>query len=523
MSSPPTTGPTTTTNSGKTTTIITFLVLAMTATLGFLGSALKAKSRLKGRKASNGSAGASANGRAEEEAREAEAEKEAEEERQREREREMDALRSALAERDAEMEALRERVAELEGDCAGLRESEEQKERERDEALGLMETTLLQHRITERAHVEQVDALERQVEEARKAEERSVKAMRELKTARDGLDERIRVFQAELDTAKRDNVQLSASHTDTLLSLESTRARLPPDDRLTDQAVLVLVQALNTEMKETAAFLADSFEFEEKTDVPQADDVDWASEDMQEVLERATEILGGEMVAVLRRVSHHRDPSLVRIAFQGGMAEYARWMSSSWFFEDPEDEQLLADIYQRVRAAPALSQEAAGRWRALTHAHVQELIHGEPELGEYFIDAFVNVLLAAGFKSSVAALHGVISERFADRISALVRLARGLNLAVGAEVTVCELKTMCATPGVPFEAETMQVIEDGDADLEGGEEEKVLCTCELGLARSDKVEGVWTRSILLKPRVMLVSAIDAGERTPTKTSKRRPT
>ncbi|KAJ7346294.1 hypothetical protein DFH08DRAFT_870916 [Mycena albidolilacea] len=237
---------------------------------------------------------------------------------------------------------------------------------------------------------------------------------------------------------------------------------------------------------------------------------------MDEVHERATEILGHGLVDILRSSDHHDDPTLVRLAFQCGMIEYARWMSASWFFEDPEDEQLLADIYQRVRASQ--DQVAAGRWRALTHAHVQELIHGTPELGDYFVDAFVNVLLTAGFKSSSAALHALVAKRFSDRIAALVRLALGLNKAVGTEVTACELKTLSAAPGIPFDVETMVDVVDGA----GQASEAVLCTCELGLSRSDKVDGVWTRSILLKPKVVLPSGVEEllaqGGNTPTRTA-----
>ncbi|KAF7350550.1 hypothetical protein MSAN_01614600 [Mycena sanguinolenta] len=316
-----------------------------------------------------------------------------------------------------------------------------------------------------------------------------------------------------------EKTRLEAEHQDILDVLETKSAELANaqraslmvrgDDRLTDQAVLLLVQQLNRKITETAAELADAFEFEEKKEKDALPE----SEEMVEVHERATEILGHELVDILRTADHHEDPALVRLAFQSGMIEYARWMSASWFFEDPEDEQLLADIYQRVRMAH--DQVVAGRWRSLTHAHVQELIHGEPELGDYFVDAYVNVLLTAGFKSSSAALHELVSQRFADRIAMLVQLALGLNKAIGAEVTACELKTLSAAPGVPFDEETMIDIVDAAPPTPG---EAVLCTCELGLSRSDKIDGTWTRTILQKPKVVLPSGLEELlGRTPTRT------
>ncbi|KAJ6626637.1 hypothetical protein B0H10DRAFT_1780934 [Mycena sp. CBHHK59/15] len=336
------------------------------------------------------------------------------------------------------------------------------------------------------------------------------------------LEEELEDRVGEARRLMAEKTRLEEEHTETLGILETKTSELEKalttlqehvvEDRLTDQAVLVMVQALNTEIKETAAVLADSFEFEEKKEQVEIAD---ESEEMIEVYERATEILGHELVDILRAADHHDDPALVRLAFQGGMIEYARWMSSSWFFEDPEDEQLLADIYQHVRAAHA--QHVAGRWRALTHTHVQELIEGEPELGDYFVDAFVNVLLTAGFRSSSAALHELVGARFADRIATLVRLALGLNKAVGAEVTAFELKTFSVTPGALFDAETMVDVV-GDTATPG---EAVLCTCELGLSRADKSDGAWTKTTLLKPRIVLQSGLEEllskGESTPTKT------
>ncbi|KAJ7036715.1 hypothetical protein C8F04DRAFT_1094179 [Mycena alexandri] len=393
-------------------------------------------------------------------------------------------LRKAIESKDTEMASLHRSVEAVKEDA---RDKVERLSNEVEELHGRLRDT------------------ERDLAESREKKQASEAALER----RDGQTRDLIAEKSRLEIEHTETLDLLAAKT---ADLAEVRTKLAHEDRLTDQAVLVLVQALNTEIKETAAFLADSFEFEERKD---GGGVQSHSEEMEEVYERATEILGPELVEVLRTADHHHDPALVRLAFQGGMIEYARWMSGSWFFEDPEDEQLLADIYQRVRTAQ--DQVVAGRWRALTHTHVQELIHGEPELGDYFVDAFVNVLLTAGFKSSSAALHELVGQRFADRISALVRLALGLNKAIGAEVTACELKTLSAAPGVPFETETMIDIVDGAAQPG----EAVLCTCELGLSRSDKLDGVWTKTVLLRPKVVLASGLEEllaqGESTPTKT------
>ncbi|KAJ7238730.1 hypothetical protein C8J57DRAFT_1373704 [Mycena rebaudengoi] len=348
------------------------------------------------------------------------------------------------------------------------------------------------------------------------AKSESVALAEEVARLRDAEAEK-RVLEEELEAQRRrgdvgeaEKERVAAAYEEAVgmlaartADLEEARARLQVvGDRVTVQGVLEMVRGLNTEISETAAVLADSFEFEEKDGEDGRSSAEDTGEEMTEAYERATEILGHDLVAILRIADHHEDPTLVRLGFQGGMIEYARWMSASWFFEDPEDEQLLADIYQRVRTGQ--DQAVAGRWRALTHRHVQELIDGEPELGDYFVDAFVNVLLTAGLRGGSVALHELVATRFAGSIARLVRLALTLNNAVGAEVTVCELKTLSVAPGSPFDGDAM--IEATGTMPEPGE--TVLCTCELGLSRADKIDGVWRKTTLLKPRVIVQSGLE---------------
>ncbi|KAJ7246463.1 hypothetical protein C8J57DRAFT_1081590 [Mycena rebaudengoi] len=371
----------------------------------------------------------------------------------------------------------------------------------------------------------EVAALQRSVDAAKSESAALARDVARLRNAEREAEEGRRVLEGELEAERRrgeaERGQVVAAYEEAVgtlaaqtANLEDAVARLQVGtDRVTEQGVLERLNALNTEIGETATFLADSFEFRGTQSGGGGGGAE-NSEEMTEAYERATEILGQDLVEILRRADHQEDPALVRLGFQGGMIEYARWMSASWFFEDPEDEQILTDIYRRVRATQ--DQAVTGRWRALTHQHVQELIDGEPELGDYFVDAFVNVLITAGFRSSSGALHELIAVRFAQKITALVRLALALNKAVGAEVTAYELKTLSVAPGSPFDAATM--IETTGTIPEPGE--TVLCTCELGLSRADKINGVWTKRMLLKPRVVVESGLEellTGETTPTKT------
>jgi hypothetical protein len=57
------------------------------------------------------------------------------------------------------------------------------------------------------------------------------------------------------------------------------------------------------------------------------------------------------MVELLKTSEHHEDPTVIQIAFQAGMSAYTNWILTSWYFDDPEDEHLLSEIYMRVREA----------------------------------------------------------------------------------------------------------------------------------------------------------------------------
>lgn len=71
----------------------------------------------------------------------------------------------------------------------------------------------------------------------------------------------------------------------------------------------------------------------------------------KDAMAQALEVFGPTMVEFLQKTDHSQDPILLQFAFQAGLSAYTHWIISSWFFEDPEDEVLLSEIYARVREA----------------------------------------------------------------------------------------------------------------------------------------------------------------------------
>jgi hypothetical protein len=156
-------------------------------------------------------------------------------------------------------------------------------------------------------------------------------------------------------------------------------------------------------------------------------------------------------------------------------------------------------------------QAISGRWRAITRAHVQRMTDHEPDLANYFIDAFVNILLTGGVSETKSALHDNIATRFGDKIAIIVKGAQRLRKAIGEEVTSCDFEILHVLHDTVFRPSTMD-----DAFASGYEKgrqgpELVLCTTDLGLARVARKPGKvgdWDEAILLRPKIVLQSGID---------------
>jgi hypothetical protein len=184
--------------------------------------------------------------------------------------------------------------------------------------------------------------------------------------------------QAEEERALRDEVrQMKAKHAQAVqlletrtLELKGAEAFLTKADALSGADIIGMLNTLNSEIYQTAALVAESFEFKQKNrrrgwrevdDVGEGDeetmgkegDVERGDEQEEaaEVYASATEILGSRMVELLKTTEHHEDPTIIQIAFQAGMSAYTNWILTSWYFDDPEDEHLLSEIYMRVREA----------------------------------------------------------------------------------------------------------------------------------------------------------------------------
>ena len=161
---------------------------------------------------------------------------------------------------------------------------------------------------------------------------------RNLGTLNQKLEGELKKTKAE----QRDSVELLRIRT---AELKGAQAFLTKADILSGAEVIKLVEALNGEIMQTAAVMAEAFTIDEK----KFEVKDVESEEMGKVYARASEIVGYRMAELLRTSEHHEDPILVQMGLQTAMTGYTHWVISSWCFESPEDERMLSEVYARVR------------------------------------------------------------------------------------------------------------------------------------------------------------------------------
>jgi septal ring factor EnvC (AmiA/AmiB activator) len=152
-------------------------------------------------------------------------------------------------------------------------------------------------------------------------------------------------LEGELKNTKaeqRDTIELLRIRT---AELKGAQAFLTKADILSGAEVIKLVEALNGEIMQTAAVMAEAFTIEEK----RVEAKNGEAEEISKIYARAGEIVGYRMAEMLRTSEHHEDPILVQMGLQTAMVGYTHWVISSWCFESPEDERMLSEVYARVR------------------------------------------------------------------------------------------------------------------------------------------------------------------------------
>ncbi|KAK7021925.1 hypothetical protein VNI00_017154 [Paramarasmius palmivorus] len=357
-------------------------------------------------------------------------------------------------------------------------------------------------------------ALDRVTEEMSRVRMQFEKQFEEERERSTRLTGALHTHAKEVSLAREESQRLRALN-DRLQATADATILTTKGERLTEDDVIKLVQSLNGEISQTAGLLADTFqsEFEQS-----AIENDTESDEVREAREYTKELLGERMTDMLRDVDHREEAVLLRFSLQASMHAYSEWIITSWVYRDRDEEQLIQEIYDRLRERE--EQPTSAQWRILTRKYIRQVFRQAPQadLSDYFFDAFSNILIAAGLRNRVfpEELTDQLKQRFSSHVAGVINIAIQLNTAIGDSVTSCELVPINCETGIPFDDTSMEntfVAETSSEQEQPRADESVLCTTEMGLLHSVKVKGragEWTHHILLKPKVILQSAFETA-------------
>jgi hypothetical protein len=171
---------------------------------------------------------------------------------------------------------------------------------------------------------------------------------------KDGLKQLLERRETELQIATNELVQTRTKYTETsaLLDIRTSELKgaqvfLTKADLVAGADVVRMVEGLDAEILQTAAFMADHFVFDDgKQDM---------NDEVHEAVGRLGELLGPKMVNLLGSTDHAHDPTLIQLACQATIAAYCRYIIVSWDFDDIHYDQFLKDIYTTVHEAGELA------------------------------------------------------------------------------------------------------------------------------------------------------------------------
>jgi hypothetical protein len=164
------------------------------------------------------------------------------------------------------------------------------------------------------------------------------------------LEDKLNRREKDIKYAKDKSIQLEMEHgkTSTLLEartseLKGAQSFLTTADSLSGAEVSSMVEGLNAEILQAAAFMVDSFTFGRVGTTP--------GKVSTTARTRMESILGPTVLRLLGSVRHCEDPLVVQIALQACMANFGKWAIAAWHLDISQDQSILGNIYSQMREA----------------------------------------------------------------------------------------------------------------------------------------------------------------------------
>lgn len=269
--------------------------------------------------------------------------------------------------------------------------------------------------------------------------------------------------------------------------LREAQAYAATVDTVSHQDVLRVLDALNAEIFQFAAEVADSVEVVNAA--PPEDDT----------LRMLQQAMGHGMVEMLTAVAQGRCDSVgVQIALQAVLVQCVYMAASSWA-ASPEQNVAFQAVYDNIFATGTSSYHRidtpahrrpeppsiAAKWKALTRRYGTHLHVRHDVLQRTLLDTTSDVLQLAGGRLDV--VPAPVIQGFAIRIDEIVKLTMKLRSHIGEDAASSDLRIIPPSPGGVFDATLM---DDANALPGKASVGVVLCTTELGLLRREKTGSV---------------------------------
>ncbi|KAF9068278.1 hypothetical protein BDP27DRAFT_1448477 [Rhodocollybia butyracea] len=352
----------------------------------------------------------------------------------------------------------------------------------------------------------------------------------ERNTIRESSSQQIRLLEAELEKARRENhtkdneikllkrhlsnaqtennhYRRKDTHSQELLDtqrqeLQGTRAFLNMFDSYSGGEIIEMLNTLNAEIFQAAAAITDM------TERARRDGGSHRRSDDTSVVE-VGRTLGDEVGELLQGIEIGGESvAIVQAALQTSLNIAANCICRSWSKEGSVG-KALNDVYVQIRAQQDQAL-VSGIWKSLTRAQSKRHVYKDHGVLAQVVEGLQVILVVAKlWPCGGSESEGLISSMIFKKVTIILGLLARLDEAMNERITSTDMMLYVPALGLPFNAQIME-------DESGGESSSgtVLLVAEMGLMRVDKDSlGGAKRTVLLKPKVFLRESFVKQETT----------
>ncbi|TFK45169.1 hypothetical protein BDQ12DRAFT_718262 [Crucibulum laeve] len=274
------------------------------------------------------------------------------------------------------------------------------------------------------------------------------------------------------------------------------------------ESLVAPMNALNAEIFQTAAYMADTLESEASGAEEKKDPT--SREPDEAVIARVNEAVGSQLIQLLKSMSSQPtadfDPLPVQIALQACFNHCCTRIIASWYPGHWEYSDFLATLYSRILGSE--NPTSAAKWRATTRAQFKSSAEASEEMTAYICDYLVDLASVVGWTDHVSKAQELIGV-FKERIHVITDLSLRLNNMIGEDANLDDLEPMLIKADTLFNPDIMEdayAEDDQESSANNWMAERAMCTTDMGLQIAARGNGIAT--VILKPKIILCSILE---------------